>query len=52
MCNLIAQVFRRILRILTSLSMTLRLMANLTRRRSRQLMTSTYFREISCRTLS
>jgi hypothetical protein len=52
MCNLLVQVFRRILRTLISLSMTVRLTAHLTRRRSRRLMNSTYFREISCRTLS
>jgi hypothetical protein len=37
MCNLITQVFRRILRILTSLPITLRLTAHLTRCRSRRL---------------
>jgi hypothetical protein len=45
MYNLIAQVFRRILRILTSLPMTLQLMAHLTRYRSRWLMISTYFHD-------
>jgi hypothetical protein len=52
MCNLLVQVFRRILRTSISLSLTVRLMAHLTRRRSRRMMSSTYFREISCRTLS
>jgi hypothetical protein len=52
MYNLLVQVFRRILRILISLPLTLRQMAHLNRRRSRRLMTSTYFMEISRRTLS
>jgi hypothetical protein len=43
MYNLIAQVFQRILRILTSLSMTLQLMAHLTWCRSWWLMILTYF---------
>jgi hypothetical protein len=52
MYNLLVQVFRRILRTSISLPMTVRWSAHLTRRRSRRLMGSTYFREISCRTLS
>jgi hypothetical protein len=52
MYNLIAHVFRRILRILTYLPMTLRLTTDLTGRQSWWLMTSTYFKEMSCCTLS
>jgi hypothetical protein len=52
MWNLLVQIFRRILRTSISLSPTVRLTAHLTRRRSRRLMSLTYFREISCRTLS
>jgi hypothetical protein len=52
MYNLIAQVFRRILTILISLPLTLRLTTHLTQCRSRRLMTLTYFREISRHTLS
>jgi hypothetical protein len=52
MCNLIVQVFWRMLRILISLPLTLRLTTHLTRYRSRWLMTSTYFREISRHTLN
>jgi hypothetical protein len=52
MYNLFVQVFRRILRTSISLSMAVRSAVHLTRRRSRRLMSSTYFREISCRTLS
>jgi hypothetical protein len=52
MCNLLIHVFRRILRTLISLPLTVRLTAHLTRRQSQWLMSSTYFRKISCRTLS
>jgi hypothetical protein len=52
MCNLLVQVFRQILRTLISLPMTVRSATHLTRRLSRWLMSSTYSREISCRTLS
>jgi hypothetical protein len=52
MCNLLVQVFRRILRTSISLSMTVRSAVHLTQRRSRRLMSSTYSREISYRTLS
>jgi hypothetical protein len=52
MCNLLVQVIRRILRTSISLPMTVLLTAHLTRRRSRRLMSTTYFREISCRTIS
>jgi hypothetical protein len=50
--NLIAQVFRQMLRILTFLPMTLWQTTHQTQRRSRLLMTWTYFREMSCHTLS
>jgi hypothetical protein len=52
MCNLLVQVFRRILRTSISLSMTVRSAAHLSQGRSRRLMSSTYSKEISCRTLS
>jgi hypothetical protein len=52
MYNILVQVLWRILRILISLLLTLRLTTHLNRRRSRRLMTSTYFMEISCHTLS
>jgi hypothetical protein len=52
MCNLLVQVFQQILRISISLSMTVRWTTHLTRRRSRRLLSLTYFREISYRTLS
>jgi hypothetical protein len=52
MYNLIAHVFQRILRILTSLPIILRLTTYLTRRRSRRPMTLTYFRDMSYRTLN
>jgi hypothetical protein len=52
MSNLIAKVIQWIPRILTSLPMTLRQTAHPTRHGSRQLMISTYFMEMSCRTLS
>jgi hypothetical protein len=52
MCNLFVQVFRRILRTLISLSLTVRLTTHLTWRQSQRLISLTYFGEISRRTLS
>jgi hypothetical protein len=51
MYNLFVQIFRRILRTSISLPMTVRSAAHLTRCRSRWLMSSTYSREISYRSL-
>jgi hypothetical protein len=48
MCNLLVQVFRRILRTMISPQLIVRLTVHLTFR----LISSTYFREISCCTLS
>jgi hypothetical protein len=52
MCNLFVQVFWRILMTSISLPMTVRSVAHLSQHRSRWLMSSTYFMEISCHTLS
>jgi hypothetical protein len=52
MCNLLVQVFRRILRTSIALPMIVRSATRLTQRRSRQLMSLTYSRDISCHTLS
>jgi hypothetical protein len=52
MSNLITHVFWRILRILTSLLMSLRWTAHLTKRRSRLPMSLSYFWEMSSHTLN